>query len=168
MRHPITLAVLAAATSLIFPAALDAQALNACDLDANGVVDIVDVQLATNMGLGLVPCTANVIGTGVCNIVLVQRVVNAALGGACTTGAVHSATLTWTASTSAVAGYNVYRSNTVGAPYTKINVSLVIGTNFTDAAVQAGQTYYYVTTAVDANSNESVYSNQATAVIPTP
>ena len=62
----------------------------------------------------------------------------------------------------------MYRSNTAGGPYAKVNVSLVTGTTYTDTAVQAGQTYYYVTTAADANSNESVYSNQATAVIPTP
>jgi len=35
-----------------------------------------------------------------------------------------------------------------------------------DSTVQNGTTYYYVTTAVDASGDESVYSNQATAVIP--
>jgi len=32
--------------------------------------------------------------------------------------------------------------------------------------VQNGQSYYYVTTAVDASGNESSYSNQAQAIIP--
>jgi len=32
--------------------------------------------------------------------------------------------------------------------------------------LQSGTTYYYVTTAVDSSGNESVYSNQAAAVIP--
>ena len=53
-------------------------------------------------------------------------------------------------------------------PYTKLTSSLVAGTTFTDLGVQAGQTYYYVTTAVDYSNNESTYSNQAKAVIPTP
>ena len=78
----------------------------------------------------------------------------------------HSATLTWTASTSVVVGYNVYRSSISGGPYTKLNSSLDASTTFTDSSVLSGQTYYYVVTAVDSNNVESVYSNQVTAVIP--
>jgi hypothetical protein len=33
---------------------------NACDLSRDGAVDVVDVQLAINMTLGLVSCTANI------------------------------------------------------------------------------------------------------------
>ena len=168
VRQPIILAALAAVMSLVFPATTQAQALNACDLSADGRIDLLDFQLSINMGLGLVTCTANVIGPGVCNIILVQRIVNAAMGGACFTSSLHSATLNWTASTSAVAGYNIYRSNSAAGPYTKLNSSPVNGTSFSDNAVWAGQTYYYVTTAVDSNGNESVYSNQAIAVIPSP
>jgi hypothetical protein len=80
----------------------------------------------------------------------------------------HTVTLDWTASTSSVAGYNVYRGTQSGGTYTKLNSSLVTGTTFTDSTAQAGQTYYYVTTAVDSNSVESVYSNEASAVIPSP
>ena len=78
----------------------------------------------------------------------------------------HSAALTWTASTSVVLGYNVYRSSVSGGLYTKLNSSLDAGTTFTDSSVSSGQTYYYVVTALDSNIMESVYSNQATAVIP--
>jgi fibronectin type 3 domain-containing protein len=78
----------------------------------------------------------------------------------------HSAALSWTASTSVVSGYNVYRSSVSGGPYTKLNSSLDAGNTFTDSSVSSGQTYYYVVTAVDSNSMESIYSNQATAVIP--
>jgi len=78
----------------------------------------------------------------------------------------HSATLTWTASTSVVVGYNVYRSSISGGPYTKLNSSLDATTTFTDSSVLSGQTYYYVATAVDSNNVESVYSNQVTAIIP--
>jgi fibronectin type 3 domain-containing protein len=77
--------------------------------------------------------------------------------------------LTWTASTSSnVTGYNVYRGVVAGGPYTKINALPVAATSFIDTAAQAGLTYYYVTTAVDSNNNESAYSNQAQAVIPYP
>jgi len=78
----------------------------------------------------------------------------------------HSAALSWTPSTSAVAGYNVYRGTVSGGPYTLVNTSLIAVDTFTDSSVVAGQTYFYVTTAVDGSGNESVYSNQVTAVIP--
>ncbi len=79
----------------------------------------------------------------------------------------HSAVLSWTASTSTgVTGYNVYRSTVSGAGYTKINSSLVGGSTYTDATVVSGQTYYYLTTAVDNSGEESVYSNEVQAVVP--
>ena len=42
------------------------------------------------------------------------------------------------------------------------------GATYAGNNVQAGQTYYYVSTAVDSSNNESVYSNEAQAVIPSP
>ena len=79
----------------------------------------------------------------------------------------HIVDLSWTASADAV-GYNIYRSTTSGGAYTMINTSLD-GTNaYTDSTVVSGQTYYYVATAVNASSEESGYSNQVQAVIPTP
>jgi Abnormal spindle-like microcephaly-assoc'd, ASPM-SPD-2-Hydin len=80
----------------------------------------------------------------------------------------HSVSLSWNASTSSVIGYNVYRSSATGGPYAKINSALNASTNYTDTSVQAGQTYYYATTAVDGSGLESGYSNQVEAVIPSP
>jgi Abnormal spindle-like microcephaly-assoc'd, ASPM-SPD-2-Hydin len=75
--------------------------------------------------------------------------------------------LGWTASTSSVIGYNVYRGTVTGGPYSaKLTSSPVASTQFTDTAVQSGQTYYYVVTSVDSNEVESVYSGQASASIP--
>jgi hypothetical protein len=82
------------------------------------------------------------------------------------TGVTHSVALTWNASTSTVAGYNVYRTTTSGTGYIKVNSSLVGVLNYTDSTVQSATTYYYVTTAVDASGNESVYSNEVSAAIP--
>ncbi len=146
---------------------------SACDLSGDGAVNVVDVQLAVNMTLGLTPCTASINGAGVCNVVTVQRVINASLGQACLVDSgpsPHSVTLTWTASISPnVSGYNVYRGTTSGGPYTKVNSALIAGqTYYLDTTVQAGLTYYYVATAVDSSSSESAYSNQAQAVIPSP
>ena len=80
----------------------------------------------------------------------------------------HSATLTWTASTSAVIGYNVYRGTVSGGPYTKINSSVDAITTFADTSVQAGQTYFWVVTAVDSSNVESLRSGEVSATIPTP
>ena len=81
----------------------------------------------------------------------------------------HSVDLTWSASTgSGVVGYNVYRGGVSGGPYSKINSALEAGAAYPDSTVASGQTYYYVTTAVDGSGVESGYSNQAQAVIPPP
>ena len=146
------------------------QSGNACDLNQDGKVDQADMQAAINMSIGLSPCTANIFGANVCNVVVVQRVVNAAMGGTClTTGTVaHSVSLTWTASTSSnVAGYKVYRGTTSGGPYTLLSSPGSV-TTYTDNSVQSGLTYFYVTTAVDTSNTESSYSNQAQAAIPVP
>ncbi len=78
----------------------------------------------------------------------------------------HTVSLTWNDSGSTISGFNVYRSRTSGSGYVKINSALVPAMNYSDAAVQNATTYYYVTTAVDTNGNESTYSNEAAAAIP--
>jgi hypothetical protein len=77
-----------------------------------------------------------------------------------------SVTLNWTASTSTVSGYNLYRSTTSGSGYTRINSGLIAGLTYQDTTVQSGTTYYYVSTSVDSSGDESAYSNQAKAIIP--
>jgi len=137
-----------------------------CDLNQDGVVNSADVTLAVNMVLGQSTCTANINGTGGCNVVMVQRVVAASLPG----GTCHPTILNWTASTSSnVAGYNLYRGTSSGGPYTILNSSLITGTTFTDGTSQPGQTYFYVGAAVDVSGNVSAYSSPPVpALIPTP
>jgi len=144
--------------------------LNACDLAPTfGTIDSSDVTAAVNMALGAQPCTANVEGAAKCTVVTVQRVIDASLGQVCVTYNGHGVTLNWVASTSQnIAGYNIYRGTVSGGPYTKVNPSLISGTSFSDSSVAAGLTYYYVATAVDISGNESGYSNQTVATIPTP
>lgn len=147
-----------------------AQTYNPCDLNKDGVVNGTDVTLAVNMALGTATCTANLEGTNTCTVITVQRVVNASQGQACIVYNNHGVTLNWGASTSQnVQGYNVYRGTTSGGPYTKLNTTGVItGLSYSDTAVLPGVTYYYVATTVDISNNESGYSAQATATIPTP
>lgn len=84
----------------------------------------------------------------------------------------HTVTLSWVASDSSdVAGYNVYRSTASGGPYTKGNSELIASSSslsYSDSTVVAGQTYYYVTTAVGTDGAESAYSNEAEVTIPFP
>ena len=152
---------------LFFPLSAWAQ-FSPCDLNKDGLVNAADVTLAVSMALGTASCTASITGTGGCNVLMVQRVADATLSG----GTCHPTILNWTASTSSnLQGYNVYRSTTSGGTYTKINTTLIpyTKTTFTDGTCQAGQTYYYVATAVDTSGNESAYSSPPTqANIPTP
>ena len=93
--------------------------------------------------------------------------------------AAHSVCLSWKASTSAVAGYNIYRVRQPGRrytnlifsvrlDYTRLNSSLHHSTTYIDDKVQPGATYSYAVRAVDASSQESDDSNIAVAVIPPP
>lgn len=80
----------------------------------------------------------------------------------------HLATLGWDASVSTISGYNVYRATVSGGPYTKLTSSLMGGLTWTDNSVTAGQTYFYVVTAVDTTGVESIFSNEVSVTIPTP
>jgi hypothetical protein len=83
----------------------------------------------------------------------------------------HDVILSWTASTTTgVVGYNVYRGSTSGGESaTPLNSSPVNGTTYTDVTAQAGQTYYYVVTAVASNDvTQSADSNQVSATVPSP
>jgi fibronectin type 3 domain-containing protein len=62
----------------------------------------------------------------------------------------------------------MYRATLPGGPYTLLDASLITGTSYVDNSVGSGQTYYYCTTAVDANNVESAYSKEAVAVVPVP
>jgi hypothetical protein len=77
--------------------------------------------------------------------------------------------LGWTASATPSVIYNVYRSTTQGGPYppgTQLT-SLSAGTlTYTDSTVASGTPYYYVVTAVDVGSLESVKSNEVSATTP--
>jgi hypothetical protein len=58
-----------------------------------------------------------------------------------------------------LAGYNMYRSNQSGSGYVRLNQSLIVATTYDDDA-PAGQTFYYVCTAVNTADLESGFSNE--------
>jgi hypothetical protein len=155
----------------VLPADMRGQsgAKNACDLNGDGVVDAADVKLAVDMSLHSKPCLANVIGDGVCNVVVVQRIVNAVGNNVCRLGDPHSVSLRWVASPSSdVAGYKVYRGTAPSGPYKVLNTSLVTGTSYTDTGVKSGLTYYYTVRAANRGGQESPGSNESKVVIPNP
>ena len=58
-----------------------------CDLNGDGAVNMQDVTIAVDQILGTQSCSnADLIGTGTCSVVDVQRIVNASMGEACRTG----------------------------------------------------------------------------------
>jgi phosphohistidine swiveling domain-containing protein len=77
----------------------------------------------------------------------------------------YSVSLAWTGDATAV-GYNVLRGKAAAGPFQQINTALDSTTDYTDSTVAAGATYYYVTTAVNAQGEQSGYSNVTEAVIP--
>ena len=86
----------------------------------------------------------------------------AAPTGLCAVAGDTQASVDWNGNTEPdLAGYNVYRSTTSGGLYTEIDNTTV--SDYTDTGLANGTTYYYVVTALDTSSNESGYSNEASA-----
>jgi hypothetical protein len=78
----------------------------------------------------------------------------------------HAVALDWSASTSTVDGYHVYRGESTGGPYNRVNSSLVTSLGYSDPTVQSGARYFYVVTAVQSDGDESTFSNEVSADIP--
>ena len=92
--------------------------------------------------------------------------VTVALSGTGVSSSTHSVALSWTASSSAVAGYNVYVSPSSAGPFSLLNSSPVPSTSFVDTNVLAGDTYYFRITSVSSSYQESAPSAAVQAVIP--
>jgi WD40 repeat protein len=74
--------------------------------------------------------------------------------------------LSWDAATeSDVAGYNVYRSEVSGGPYSKINDSIVAGLDCDDFTASPGITYYYSITAQIIAGTESRLSEEVSSML---
>ena len=127
---------------------------SSCDLNADGAVNVLDVQLIINQEIGAsgFSCTANVGGVLGCTDSARQVVIKSALGQGC-----HFIYLTWTASPSAgVTGYNIYRGTASGAESaTPLNTSPVTGVSFADTTAVSGTTYYYIVKATNGTTESS-------------
>jgi len=121
----------------------------------NSVVTNVDVTAANAAAAASdsSKCTSLEPG-GICTAVTVQRVINASLGLGCLSRYVHAAKLSWTASTTTGATYNVYRAATSSGPFVgsgALNSSAIPCFGICvwyDFSVLAGQTWWYEVTAV--------------------
>jgi hypothetical protein len=92
--------------------------------------------------------------------------VTVALSGTGVASSTHSVALSWSASSSSVAGYNIYVSPSSAGPYSLLNSSPVPGTSYVDTNVLAGDTYYFRITSVSSSYQESAPSAAVQAVIP--
>lgn len=77
----------------------------------------------------------------------------------------HTVVLSWTASATSGATYNVLRQQACSGIFIQINSSAVTSTTYTDAAVAPGETYCYEVEAV-LSGVDSAPSNYAPATIP--
>ena len=78
----------------------------------------------------------------------------------------HSVIITWTASKSSIAGYNVYRFSPSGEPI-KISKGIVSETRYVDKSVEPGRTYSYFVKSVDSKGIESKPSKTIIVTVPT-
>lgn len=62
-----------------------------------------------------------------------------------------------------LAGYNVYRADSPGGAYTKLNAAIVLGTTYSDFTAPEGVTKYYVVRAVRTDLSQSDASVEASA-----
>ena len=92
--------------------------------------------------------------------------VTISLSGMGITAVAHTLMLTWFASPSDVASYQIYRSGTALGPYSFQGLVPGSQLQWIDGNVEPGTTYFYVVTAAAGDNTESVFSNQAFAAVP--
>ena len=131
----------------------------ACDVNKDGVANVVDVQVATNNYLS---CSTTPFQT------FVSQVIGGVLGACSTPTGFHTVALSWVASTTSGVTYNVYRAVTSGGYNyaSPLNSAPISGTSFTDCTITLGQTYYYVIRAIDSSGNQSVNSSETVVTVP--
>lgn len=78
----------------------------------------------------------------------------------------HFVTLTWSASSSNVSSYNIYRAQSSIGPFKKLATIVAAETQYVDKGVETGTTYYYVITSVTPTGMESSDSTMAYATVP--
>lgn len=89
--------------------------------------------------------------------------------GSTASGQVRTVSLEWDANTEPdLDGYNMYRSETTGGQYSKINIAPIFITTYDDTTAVVGRTYYYVATAFNTSGFESGYSNEVAYFVPNP
>jgi hypothetical protein len=148
------LRVIVCCAGAILTTAAWAQHNTSCDINGDGKVNVADVQLITNMEIGLegFPCTANIGGVLGCTDSARQVVIKAALGRGC-----HFNYVTWKRSPRAqVIGYNVYRISSDGRSSVLLNTKGPITSNsYADVDAIAGTTYHYVVKSTDRAKEDS-------------
>jgi hypothetical protein len=88
------------------------------------------------------------------------------LSGMGVAAAPHTVALSWAPAVSGVTGFKTYVSMVSGGPYVELGAVSSTTPSYTDSSVQSGHTYYYVVTAVNSTNVESLYSNEASAIVP--
>ena len=152
------------------PTSLNSEASTTCTVTLDGAAPAsgTEVLVSSNNTLLLLGSNSVIVpeGTTSTTFTAMAGSVPTNQNATLTATALHSVLLNWSASISPnLMNYKVYRGTTAGGPYGVVT-TLGLVTSYVDANIQSGQTYYYVTTAVDDTGAESEYSNEASAVVP--
>lgn len=152
------------------PATLSSGTATTCTVTLNAAAPAggLEVMLSSNDTLLPVPGTSVTVQAGATSATFTATAgsISSNQSATLTATALNSVSLSWSASSSTnVTNYDVYRGASSGGPYSVIGTTGAV-TTYTDYNIQNGQTYYYVTAAVNTSGEESGYSNQATAVVP--
>ena len=145
------------------------------DRSASSEFAIVGLKLPVTIPAGkslavTIQFTPNASGTASSKVGFISNAANSptveAVTGTGVAQTAYSVNLSWDAAGGSPVGYNVYRGTAQAGPFSMINSTLDASTSYTDSTVVPGATYYYVTTAVDAQGQQSAYSNEVETVIP--
>ena len=142
-------------------------------VDLSGLPALVPVNSYKTFTVSFTPASSNPSGTFTSGTLTFNTAApdpqpSVSLKGVGAFASAHTATLTWTPGNASIVGYNVYRSTVSGFGFQKLNSGLLVAPGFTDSNLAAGQTYYWVVTAVNAVGGESVFSKQISATVSAP
>lgn len=153
------------------PVSISSAQVNSSEFTLPGLILPMTIAAGQSVAATIV-FAPNASGTASANLVLISDAANSPttvpLTGVGVAAGAHSTDLFWDPSKDVVIGYNVYRGTTKGGPYGQVNPVLDASTSYTDSTVQGGTIYYYVATAVNADNQESAYSNEVKVKIPSP
>ena len=152
------------------PGSLSSGATATCTVTLNTAAPAGGTQVSLSSNTALLALSANSVtvqaGAASATFTATASNISGSQNATLTATALNSVGLSWNSSVSPnLADYRIYRGVTSGGPYNFLT-SPGLADTYTDYNVQAGQSYYYVATAVNTAGVESGYSDETAASLP--